>query len=243
MLLKRGRVYLQSNHYTQKYPDGVEAALNLKLRTVENELPENIDVTFSPSDTDNESQVIKTIVDQVLDEESDNSDFGTVKTHLENSNSDVEDDGNFLDKFIPKSDKVVNDDSIIVVYTMTGIDKLYSDFEYPIQNARLENVEKVFKLVEIDISDVNNNVFLSKPKKSFVKQQPNNSGKKKWVGNNGHNKRHGNNFKKKGVSFEKKMAKMRLSQRKSCVMCLLLVRTPLMKRIISSVKRSLTILM
>ena len=53
------------NHYTQKYPDGVEAALNLKLRTIEDELPESIDVTFSPSDTDNESQVIKTVVDKV----------------------------------------------------------------------------------------------------------------------------------------------------------------------------------
>ncbi|MFS7964334.1 hypothetical protein Hanom_Chr08g00749041 [Helianthus anomalus] len=44
---------------------------------------------------------------------------------------------------------------------MTGTDKLYSEFEYPLQNARIENVEKVFKLVEIDISKVNNNTFLS----------------------------------------------------------------------------------
>ncbi|XP_022032415.1 uncharacterized protein PFB0765w-like [Helianthus annuus] len=200
-------IRIETERVDKKLINGVEAALNLKLRTVENELPENIDVTFSPSDTDNESQVIKTVVDKVLDEESDNSDFGTVKTQLENSNSDSEDDGNFLDKFIPKSDKVVNDDSILVVYTMTGTDKLYSDFEYPIQNAKLENVEKVFKLVEIDISEVNNNAFLSKPKKSFVKQQPNNPGKKEWEGNNGHNKRHGNNFKRKGVGFEKKMDK------------------------------------
>ncbi|XP_035838280.1 uncharacterized protein LOC118485882 [Helianthus annuus] len=162
------------NNYTQKYPDGVEKALNLKLRTEENELPENIDVTFSPSDTDNESQLVKTVVDQVLNEESDNTDFKTVKTHFENSSSDSEDDGNFLDKFIPKLDKVLDDDSIIVVYTMTGTDKLYAYFEYPIQNANLEKVEKVFKLVEIDISEVNNNSFLSKPKKSFVKQPTNN---------------------------------------------------------------------
>ncbi|XP_021974503.1 uncharacterized protein LOC110869568 [Helianthus annuus] len=55
----------------QKY--GVEGALNLKLRSIEDDLPESIDVTFSASDTDNESHVIKTVVDQVLDEESDNS--------------------------------------------------------------------------------------------------------------------------------------------------------------------------
>ncbi|XP_021975463.1 uncharacterized protein LOC110870586 [Helianthus annuus] len=91
---------------------------------------------------------------------------------------------------------------------MTGTNKLYTDFEYPIQNANLENVEKVFKLVEIDISAVNNS-FLSKPKKSFVKQQlTNNWGKKNdWVGKNGNNKIHGNDYKKKGVGFEKQMAK------------------------------------
>ncbi|MFS7936174.1 hypothetical protein Hanom_Chr05g00412371 [Helianthus anomalus] len=50
---------------------------------------------------------------------------------------------------------------------MIGTDKLYYDFEYPIQNASIQNVEKVFKLVEIDISEVNNITFLSKPKKSF----------------------------------------------------------------------------
>ncbi|MFS7948413.1 putative transcription factor interactor and regulator CCHC(Zn) family [Helianthus anomalus] len=65
----------------------------------------------------------------------------------------------------------------------------------------------MFKLVEIDISEVNNNVFLSKLKRSFVKQQPNKPGKKEWVGNHGQNKRHGNNFKRKGVGFEKKMDK------------------------------------
>ncbi|XP_021971805.1 uncharacterized protein LOC110866970 [Helianthus annuus] len=168
---------------TPKYPDGVETALNLKLRTIENELPESIDVTFSPSDTDNESQVIKTVVDQVLDEESDNSEIEIVKTHFENSNSDTKEDGNFLDRFIPKSDKVANDYSIIVVYTMIGTGKLYSDFEYPLQNARIENFEKVFKLVEIDISE------------------------KEWVDNGGNNKRNENKFKNKGVGFEKKMDK------------------------------------
>ncbi|MFS7888932.1 hypothetical protein Hanom_Chr00s000002g01600791 [Helianthus anomalus] len=115
-------------------------SIESQTRIEENELPENIDVTFSPSNTDNESQLIKTVVDQVLDEEIDNTDFETVKTHLENSSSDSEDDGNFLDKFIPKSDKVLDDDSIFMVYTMTGTDKLYTYFEYPIQNANLENV-------------------------------------------------------------------------------------------------------
>ncbi|XP_021998289.1 neurofilament medium polypeptide-like [Helianthus annuus] len=87
------------SHYTQKYPDGVEAALNLKLRSIEDELPENIDVTFSSSDTDNESQVIKTVVDQVLDEESEKSE----KAQSEKVVSNSEDEGNFLDQYILKS--------------------------------------------------------------------------------------------------------------------------------------------
>ncbi|MFS7947364.1 putative transcription factor interactor and regulator CCHC(Zn) family [Helianthus anomalus] len=68
-------------------------------------------------------------------------------------------------------------------------------------------MEKVFKLVEIDISEVNNNEFLSKSKKSFVKSQSNNLGKKEWVGIDGNNKRNGNNHKRKGVGFEKKRGK------------------------------------
>ncbi|MCQ7285353.1 hypothetical protein NP026_23640, partial [Salmonella enterica] len=166
------------NHYTQKYPDGVEAALNLKLRSIEDDLPESIDVTFSASDTDNESQVIKTVVDQVLDEESDNSE----KSQSEKAVSESEDEGNFLDRFIPKSDKSANDDPIMVVYTMIGTDKLYSDFEYPLQNVKIENVEKVFKLIEMNINEVNNNEFFSKPKKSFVTSRPTSSRKKEGDG-------------------------------------------------------------
>ncbi|XP_022003992.2 uncharacterized protein LOC110901472 [Helianthus annuus] len=129
--------------------DGVEAALNLKLRSIEDDLPENIDVTFSASDTDNELQVIKTVVDQVLDEESDKS---------EKSQSEK------------------------VVYDSEDEDKLYSDFEYPLQNVKIENVEKVFKLVEMNINEVNNNEFFSKPKKSFVTSHPTSSGKKEGDG-------------------------------------------------------------
>ncbi|XP_022019682.1 uncharacterized protein LOC110919731 [Helianthus annuus] len=157
-----------------KYPYGVEAALNLKLRSIEDDLPETIDVTFSPSDTDNESQVIKTVVDQVLDEESEKSE----KAQFEKVVSDSEDEGNFLDQYIPKSEKSVNDDPIMVVYTMIGTDKLYSDYEYPLQNVKIENVEKVLKLVEMNINEVNNNEFFSKPKKSFVTSRPTSSGKK-----------------------------------------------------------------
>ncbi|XP_022023786.1 uncharacterized protein LOC110924051 [Helianthus annuus] len=86
-----GKQEVKTAHEAE-YPDGVHAALNLKLRTVEEELPESIDVTFSPSDTDNESQIIKTVVDKVLDEESDNSEAETMKSHSEKYVTDSEDE-------------------------------------------------------------------------------------------------------------------------------------------------------
>ncbi|MFS7966341.1 putative transcription factor interactor and regulator CCHC(Zn) family [Helianthus anomalus] len=129
-----------------------------------------------------------------------------MKTYPKNFVSDSEEEGNFLYLFIPTSDKFANDDLIMVVYTMIGTDKLYSDSEYPLQNAKIENVDIVFKLVEIDIAEVNNREFFSKPKNLSVKSTPNNSGKKEWEGN-GNNKKNGNKAKDKGIGFEKKMDK------------------------------------
>ncbi|KAF5795452.1 hypothetical protein HanXRQr2_Chr08g0339841 [Helianthus annuus] len=46
----------------------LEKAVNIKLKTdTTDELPENIDATFTSSDTDHESELIKKVVDQVLD--------------------------------------------------------------------------------------------------------------------------------------------------------------------------------
>ncbi|XP_022031046.1 uncharacterized protein LOC110931986 [Helianthus annuus] len=73
-------------------------------------------------------KVIKTVVDQVLDEESEKSE----KAQSDKVVSDSEDEGNFLDQYIPKSEKSANDDPIMVVYTMIGTDKLYSNYEYPL---------------------------------------------------------------------------------------------------------------
>ncbi|MFS7911645.1 hypothetical protein Hanom_Chr02g00120551 [Helianthus anomalus] len=39
---------------------------------------------------------------------------------------------------------------------MNGSDKLYSDEEFPIQNVNLKNIEKVFKLMEIEVSEIEN---------------------------------------------------------------------------------------
>ncbi|MFS7899280.1 hypothetical protein Hanom_Chr00s050994g01779911 [Helianthus anomalus] len=41
------------------------------------------------------------------------------------------------------------------MYKMNGSDKLYSDEEFLIENVNVDKLEKVFKLVEIDVSEVN----------------------------------------------------------------------------------------
>ncbi|MCG5051291.1 hypothetical protein L2164_21740, partial [Pectobacterium brasiliense] len=56
--------------YSPRKPneEQLEKAVNIKLKTDTTDvLPENIDVTFTSSDTDHESELIKKVVDQVLD--------------------------------------------------------------------------------------------------------------------------------------------------------------------------------
>ncbi|MFS7969587.1 hypothetical protein Hanom_Chr09g00810971 [Helianthus anomalus] len=42
------------------------------------------------------------------------------------------------------------------MYKMKGSDKLYSDEEFLIQNMNLNKIEKVFKLVEVKLSEIDN---------------------------------------------------------------------------------------
>ncbi|MFS8002055.1 hypothetical protein Hanom_Chr13g01197631 [Helianthus anomalus] len=44
----------------------------------------------------------------------------------------------------------------MVMYKMVGFDKLFSDDEFSIQNGNLEKLEKIFKLVETEVSEVEN---------------------------------------------------------------------------------------
>ncbi|MFS8016849.1 hypothetical protein Hanom_Chr15g01373361 [Helianthus anomalus] len=53
-------------------------------------------------------------------------------------------------------DKKMNDDPILLAYLMVASDKLFSDDEFPIQNLIAEKVDKVFNLVEIDKSEIEN---------------------------------------------------------------------------------------
>ncbi|KAJ0576488.1 putative transcription factor interactor and regulator CCHC(Zn) family [Helianthus annuus] len=188
------------NHYTQKYPDGVEAALNIKLKTIENDLPDNIDIPFSASDIDNSSQVVKNVIDQVLDDVSEKSE----QAKSVESRSESEEDGNFLDRYLTKSDKSTDDDSIMVAYTMIGSDKLYSNTEFPIQSVKLESIQKVFRMVEFSVNELKKSDFLAKLNKSVESSCSASPEKIEGVGKG---KNRNNKLKNKGIGFEKRMAK------------------------------------
>ncbi|XP_022019397.1 uncharacterized protein LOC110919440 [Helianthus annuus] len=103
---------------------------------------ETIDVTFtSSSDEDNvQSEVVKNVVENVLKSDSDST----------------EDEECFLNNYIPKSKSQnnSNDEPTLVLYKMSGSDKLYSDIDFPLENVNVDKLKKVFKLVEIDVSEV-----------------------------------------------------------------------------------------
>ncbi|KAJ0785404.1 putative transcription factor interactor and regulator CCHC(Zn) family [Helianthus annuus] len=179
-------------------------AVNIQLKTDTTDvLPENIDVTFTSSDTDHESDLIKKVVDQVLDtdEESESkSESEGSKLSVKSSNSSVK--RSYSLEFL-LSQSNLNDESFEVVYTLKGSDKLYYNKEIPIMSIKTELINKTFKLTEINISELKGLKSFEKPKiyTSRVQQRLN---KKK--GNNsgsGFQKKPNQNrsYKKKGLGF------------------------------------------
>ncbi|KAJ0458539.1 putative transcription factor interactor and regulator CCHC(Zn) family [Helianthus annuus] len=120
----------------------VEKAFNMV-----DQLPDNIDITYSKSDDSHDSEVVGKVVESVLKEES----VDTGK-----SESQDEDEGNLHDAYLKNtnSEKNLNDDSKGLIYTMIGSDKLFLDVVFPIQNVISEKVDKVFKMVEIEKSEI-----------------------------------------------------------------------------------------
>ena len=98
----------------------------------------------------------------------------------------------------------MDDDSIMVAYTMVGSDKLYSNTEFPLQNVKFENVQKLFKLIELSVNELKKNEFFSKLNKSVGSSRPTSPEKVEGVGKNKNKK---NQLKNKGLGFEKKMTK------------------------------------
>ncbi|KAM0007299.1 hypothetical protein Hdeb2414_s0145g00813001 [Helianthus debilis subsp. tardiflorus] len=130
------------NNYTFYGNKEVEQAINMV-----DKLPDNIDVTYTKSDDLGDSEVVGKVVKSVLRDESTNN--GKSESHDENEESFHK---NYLKN--SKSEKNSNDDPIGLAYTMIGLDKLFSDIEFPIQNVILDKIDKVFKLVEIEKSDI-----------------------------------------------------------------------------------------
>ncbi|KAJ0880822.1 putative transcription factor interactor and regulator CCHC(Zn) family [Helianthus annuus] len=111
------------------------------------QLPDNIDVTYSKSDNSSDSEVVGKVVESVLKEES---------IEKGKSESQDENEGSFHEEYLKnsKSEKNLNDDSKGLVYTMIGSDKLFLDIVFPIQNVISEKTDKVFKMVEIEKSEI-----------------------------------------------------------------------------------------
>ncbi|MFS7969191.1 hypothetical protein Hanom_Chr09g00806241 [Helianthus anomalus] len=89
-------------------------------------LPETVDFTFtSSSDEDSvKSEVVKNVVENVLKSDSES-------TEAEEC---------FLNNYIPKSKSKnnLNDGPTLVMYKMSGSDKLYSDSEFPFENVNAD---------------------------------------------------------------------------------------------------------
>ncbi|KAJ0836751.1 putative transcription factor interactor and regulator CCHC(Zn) family [Helianthus annuus] len=129
------------DNYTFYDEEKVAKGLNIV-----DQLPESIDVTYTKSDDADDSEVVSKVVDSVLKDESTKG----------KSESQDGDEGNLYDGYLKdtKSEKNLNDDSKGLVYTMIGSDKLFLDVVFPIQNVISEKIDKVFKMVEIEKSEM-----------------------------------------------------------------------------------------
>ncbi|MFS7961594.1 hypothetical protein Hanom_Chr08g00716941 [Helianthus anomalus] len=146
----------------------VEKAFNMV-----DQLPDNIDVTYSKSVDTSDSELVGKVVGSVLQ-------YDYIKT--DKSESQDENEGNFHESYLKnsKSEKNANDDPIGLAYTMIGPDKLFSDVEFQIENVISEKIDKLFKLVEIEKTEIskyagknNNFFFIKKPsyKKKNIKTE------------------------------------------------------------------------
>ncbi|KAJ0481786.1 hypothetical protein HanRHA438_Chr13g0605011 [Helianthus annuus] len=143
--------------YSPRRPneEQLEKAVNIKLKTdTTDALPDNIDVTYTSSDTDHESELIKKVVDQVLDtDEESESKSGSGKSKSSVNSKNSSDKRSYSKEFLlSKAD--LNDETFEVVYTLNGSDKLYYNKEFPIMSIKTELINKTFKLIEVNIPEL-----------------------------------------------------------------------------------------
>ncbi|KAJ0637062.1 putative transcription factor interactor and regulator CCHC(Zn) family [Helianthus annuus] len=192
--------------YSPRKPneEKLEKAVNIKLKTDTTDvLPDNIDVTFTSSDTDHESELIKKVVDQVLDtdEESESkSESGGSNSFVNSQNSSVK--RSYSKEFL-LSKANLDDETFEVAYTLNDSDKLYYDKEFPIRSVRFDMIKKVFKITKINISEIKDLNLTEKPKKYTSRVQQRLNKKKSYNSGSGFQKRPNQNrsYKKKGLGF------------------------------------------
>ncbi|KAL9994360.1 putative transcription factor interactor and regulator CCHC(Zn) family [Helianthus debilis subsp. tardiflorus] len=194
------------NGYSPRNPnyERVEKAINLQWESGPSDnLPENIDVTYTSSDTDHESKLIKSVVNQVLDkddsEESKPESKPESKSESNTSKPTIKKDKRVYNKEFLISKSNLNDESFKVAYTLKDSDKLYSDDAFPIRSVKFEMINKLFKITEINISEIKDLNLSEKPKQYTSREQ-------KRI-----NKKMGYNC---GYSFQKKPNQNRNFQRK-----------------------------
>ncbi|MFS7986716.1 hypothetical protein Hanom_Chr11g01013581 [Helianthus anomalus] len=87
----------------------VEEALNIKLKSGADKLPDNFDVTFSESSDDGkvESEVVRNVINNVLKSDSDST---KATTECD------EDNDCYLTNYIPKSKHNLKDEPTLVMY-------------------------------------------------------------------------------------------------------------------------------
>ncbi|KAJ0537965.1 putative transcription factor interactor and regulator CCHC(Zn) family [Helianthus annuus] len=144
-----------------------------------------------------------TVVDQVLD-----MDEGLNSESKSDSPSSTEKSPSLpvkrvYNKEFLLSKSNLNDGSVKVAYTLNDSDKLYSDEEFPIRSVKTEMIKKVFKLTEINISEIKDLDLSAKPKPYTLRiQQRVNKKMGYGCGYNFQKKpNHNGNLKKKGLGF------------------------------------------
>ncbi|KAJ0441356.1 hypothetical protein HanIR_Chr16g0796781 [Helianthus annuus] len=170
------------NGYLPRNPNDerVKKATNLQWESESSvNLLESIDVTFTSSDTDQQSQLMKKVVDHVLDndetKESKSESMSESKSESSTPGQNEKQGKRVYDKEFLLSKSNLNDELFKVAYTLNDSDKLYSDEEFPIRGVKTEMIKKVFKLTEINISEIKDLNLTDKPKKytSRVQQRLN----------------------------------------------------------------------
>ncbi|KAJ0942215.1 putative transcription factor interactor and regulator CCHC(Zn) family [Helianthus annuus] len=192
--------------YSPRKPneEQVDKALNIKLKSeITDELPDNIDVTFTASDTDHESELVKRVVDQVLDTDEESKQEFKSESSSSSEKSPSSPVNRVYNREFLLSKSNLNDGSIKVAYTLIDSDKLYSDEEFPIRSVKTEMIKQVFKLTEINISEIKDLNLTDKPKKYTSRVQQRLNKKKGYGYGSDYRKKsnHNGNLKKKGLGF------------------------------------------